>query len=587
MDELNPGDPNYPALLGAIPSPPTLYVRGAVTVDDALALAIVGARDATPYGVEVAERLAGELGARGVTIVSGLARGIDAAAHRGALDAGGRTLAVLGCGIDVVYPPENRALARAIEAQGALVSQFAHGAPALAGHFPARNRTLAGLSLGVVVVEAAERSGALITAGSSPRASRRRSSRSSWAGGPGSLRDSDGSRSAPAQGERSGEAIAGRSGIAHEGEDDPEVSGLELHRQSVDGPCARSAEVPARRRSQEGVQAEVRRLAREEEGPRRAEEGGRERRHPLRRHGSRPRRRGDRLAPGPGARRRQEQRLSRLVQRDHRARGAERVRQARAHRPQEGRRAAGAPRARPSRRLQALPAPLGQGPARALGRTGAVGGRPVDRGSRARDPGVRPSRILVAPRAARRQAPARVRRDAEGGRRREGVVGGRGRDARAHGVAPGRPVPRQVGHARRAPPEPGAAIHHLDPATGGGPEARLHREEDDGGRPAALRGYRPRSRGREGPHHLYAHRLGPRGARSAGGGAGVDHGSARTRVRARGAARLPLARERPGGARGDPTLRGPPGAEERGAVPHEGPARPLSARLGARPRPAH
>src|SRR5881628_876514 len=165
MDELNPGDPNYPALLGAIPSPPTLYVRGAVTVDDALALAIVGARDATPYGVEVAERLAGELGARGVTIVSGLARGIDAAAHRGALDAGGRTLAVLGCGIDVVYPPENRALARAIEAQGALVSQFARGAPALAGHFPARNRTLAGLSLGVVVVEAAERSGALITAG--------------------------------------------------------------------------------------------------------------------------------------------------------------------------------------------------------------------------------------------------------------------------------------------------------------------------------------------------------------------------------------------------------------------------------------
>src|SRR2546428_7883113 len=174
MDELYPGDPNYPALLGAIPSPPTLYVRGAVTMDDALALAIVGARDATPYGVEVAERLAGELGARGVTIVSGLARGIDAAAHRGALDAGGRTLAVLGCGIDVVYPPENRALARAIEAQGALVSQFARGAPALAGHFPARNRTLAGLSLGVVVVEPAERSGPLITAGFPPAVARGR-----------------------------------------------------------------------------------------------------------------------------------------------------------------------------------------------------------------------------------------------------------------------------------------------------------------------------------------------------------------------------------------------------------------------------
>src|SRR5216110_1338069 len=165
MDELYPGDPNHPALLGAIPSPPTLYVRGAVTVDDALALAIVGARDATPYGVEVAERLAGELAARGATIVSGLARGIDAAAHRGALGAGGRTVAVLGCGIDIVYPPEHRALARSIEAQGALLSQFAPGVPALPGHFPARNRTLAGLSLGVVVVEAAERSGALISAG--------------------------------------------------------------------------------------------------------------------------------------------------------------------------------------------------------------------------------------------------------------------------------------------------------------------------------------------------------------------------------------------------------------------------------------
>src|SRR5213594_154839 len=165
MRSLHPGDPNYPALLGAIPSPPPLYVRGTVTADDALALAIVGARAATPYSVEVAERLAGELAARGVTIVSGLARGIDAAAHRGALGARGRTLAVLGCGIDVVYPLENRALARAIEAQGALVSQFAPGMPALPGHFPARNRTLAGLALGVVVVEAADRSGALITAG--------------------------------------------------------------------------------------------------------------------------------------------------------------------------------------------------------------------------------------------------------------------------------------------------------------------------------------------------------------------------------------------------------------------------------------
>jgi DNA processing protein len=165
MIELRPGDPRYPALLGAIPAPPRLFVRGALEADDALALAIVGSRRPSPYGLAVAEQLASELAARGLTIVSGLARGIDTAAHRGALAAGGRTLAVLGCGLDIVYPPENAVLARTIEARGALVSQFAPGVPALAGHFPARNRTLAGLALGVVVVEAAERSGALITAG--------------------------------------------------------------------------------------------------------------------------------------------------------------------------------------------------------------------------------------------------------------------------------------------------------------------------------------------------------------------------------------------------------------------------------------
>src|SRR5437870_2709527 len=125
MIELRPGDTRYPALLGAIPAPPPLFVRGELVDDDTLALAIVGSRRPTPYGLAVAERLASDLAARGVTIVSGLARGIDTAAHRGALAAGGRTLAVLGCGLDVVYPLENRALARAIEAQGALVSQFA------------------------------------------------------------------------------------------------------------------------------------------------------------------------------------------------------------------------------------------------------------------------------------------------------------------------------------------------------------------------------------------------------------------------------------------------------------------------------
>lgn len=162
---LCPGHARYPALLGAIPSPPDLHVRGVLEDGDSLAVAIVGSRRPTPYGLEVAERLAAELAARGATIVSGLARGIDTAAHRGALAAGGRTLAVLGHGIDVVYPPENRGLAREIEQRGALLSQFPPGAPPRPGHFPARNRTLAGLALGVVVVEAGERSGALITAG--------------------------------------------------------------------------------------------------------------------------------------------------------------------------------------------------------------------------------------------------------------------------------------------------------------------------------------------------------------------------------------------------------------------------------------
>ena len=162
---LVPGAPGYPPMLAAISSPPELRVCGTLIAEDALAIAIVGSRRCTAYGTEVAERLAADLAARGVTIVSGLARGIDTAAHRGALAAGGRTLAVLGCGIDVIYPPENRSLAADIQQRGALVSQFPPGMPPLPWHFPARNRTIAGLALGVVVVEAADRSGALITAG--------------------------------------------------------------------------------------------------------------------------------------------------------------------------------------------------------------------------------------------------------------------------------------------------------------------------------------------------------------------------------------------------------------------------------------
>jgi DNA processing protein len=165
MRRLEREDAEYPAPLREIPdAPEMLHVRGGLVRDDALAVALVGSRQATPYGVGVAEDLAAGLASHGVTVVSGFARGIDSAAHRGALRAGGRTIAVLGCGVDVIYPPENRRLAEDIARRGALVSQFAPGTRPLAHHFPIRNRVIAGLTIGVVVVEAAERSGALITA---------------------------------------------------------------------------------------------------------------------------------------------------------------------------------------------------------------------------------------------------------------------------------------------------------------------------------------------------------------------------------------------------------------------------------------
>ncbi len=162
---VSPGDDGYPVQLRSVSAPPPLYIRGTLLHEDALAVAIVGSRQASPYGLGVAETLARDLAVRGITIVSGLARGIDTAAHRGALAAGGRTLAVFGCGLDHTYPPENRALAAEIAARGALLSPFPQGTPPLPHHFPERNRIIAGLALGTVVVEAAESSGALITAG--------------------------------------------------------------------------------------------------------------------------------------------------------------------------------------------------------------------------------------------------------------------------------------------------------------------------------------------------------------------------------------------------------------------------------------
>lgn len=160
------GEPGYPARLGVgVPDPPpALYVRGEIHPADTHAVAIVGSRLATPYGLEVARRLAGDLVDGKYTIISGLARGIDAAAHRGALEAGGRTLAVLGCGIDRIYPRSHAELAEAVARRGAVLSEFPLGTVPLKPHFPIRNRLISGLSLAVVVVEAAERSGSLITA---------------------------------------------------------------------------------------------------------------------------------------------------------------------------------------------------------------------------------------------------------------------------------------------------------------------------------------------------------------------------------------------------------------------------------------
>ncbi|MBL8057291.1 MAG: DNA-protecting protein DprA [Anaerolineales bacterium] len=156
--------PDYPRnLLSIAAPPPVLFVRGKLTEADEWAVALVGTRRATSYGREIARELAGGLAASGVTVVSGLARGIDAAAHRAALEAGGRTIAVLGCGVDVVYPPEHRELAQAIARSGAVVSDYPLGTPPDAVNFPPRNRIISGLSKGVVVVEADEDSGALIT----------------------------------------------------------------------------------------------------------------------------------------------------------------------------------------------------------------------------------------------------------------------------------------------------------------------------------------------------------------------------------------------------------------------------------------
>jgi DNA processing protein len=158
-------DEGFPCHLKEIDQPPpVLYIRGTLTPEDEWAVAIVGTRRVTAYGRQVAEDVATALARNGVTIVSGLARGVDSIAYQAALNAGGRTLAVLGNGIDLVYPPENRRLAAQITEHGALVSDYALGTPPDGVNFPPRNRIISGLAMAVIVVEAGQTSGALITA---------------------------------------------------------------------------------------------------------------------------------------------------------------------------------------------------------------------------------------------------------------------------------------------------------------------------------------------------------------------------------------------------------------------------------------
>ena len=158
-------DPAYPLRLAEIYDPPLLlFIRGHMLEAELPCVAIVGTRRATPYGIRMAEKFGRELAARGITVVSGMANGIDTAAHRGALEAGGNTIAVLGCGVDVVYPQQNADLMKEIIARGSVVSQFPMGTSPSPGHFPYRNRIISGMSLGTLVIEAPWSSGALITA---------------------------------------------------------------------------------------------------------------------------------------------------------------------------------------------------------------------------------------------------------------------------------------------------------------------------------------------------------------------------------------------------------------------------------------
>ncbi|MEA4930778.1 MAG: DNA-processing protein DprA [Anaerolineaceae bacterium] len=158
-------DDAYPRYLKEIAQPPpVLYCKGSITAEDDLAVAIVGTRNVTAYGKQITQDTAEYLARNGVTVVSGLARGVDGLAHHSAIEAGGRTIAVLGSGVDIIYPPEHRKLAERIQEHGAIVSDYAPGTKPDGINFPPRNRIISGLSRGTIVIEAGEKSGALITA---------------------------------------------------------------------------------------------------------------------------------------------------------------------------------------------------------------------------------------------------------------------------------------------------------------------------------------------------------------------------------------------------------------------------------------
>ncbi|MGE5473442.1 MAG: DNA-processing protein DprA [Ignavibacteriales bacterium] len=158
-------DSEYPDILKNIHKPPqVMHIKGCMSLQKLSGIAIVGARNATSYGTDMARQLAKELSFRGITVISGMARGVDTYAHRGAVEAGGMTVAVMGCGVDIAYPPENRQLIDKVCESGAVISEYAVGEKPFPLNFPARNRIISGLSKGVVVIEAGEKSGSLITA---------------------------------------------------------------------------------------------------------------------------------------------------------------------------------------------------------------------------------------------------------------------------------------------------------------------------------------------------------------------------------------------------------------------------------------